>query len=183
MEILAGDNLSARAMPRAGKPESRENLSIDGERKSIGLVGSERDGRQICLIKKIVVMFRGLANQLLSSSHYQWSNGYKKKRKEPITNLLKNISTRRQSLMEVSWIAGLSLRDRRPILLRSLRAYEFIFNLNRPLSFRVVNNLLRLQRPSEDIPTSPNPKKEEHTNSMKNSWPCYNNTLKIPDVC
>ena len=30
-----------RAMPRVGKPESRENLSIDGERKSIGLVGSE----------------------------------------------------------------------------------------------------------------------------------------------
>jgi len=38
-----------------GKPESRENLSIDGERKSIGLVGSERDGRQICLIKMDIV--------------------------------------------------------------------------------------------------------------------------------
>ena len=31
-----------RAMPRVGQPESRENLSIDSERKSIDLVGSEK---------------------------------------------------------------------------------------------------------------------------------------------
>lgn len=47
----AAEKALYRAMPRVGQPESRENLSIDGERKSIGLVGSEKDGRQICLIK------------------------------------------------------------------------------------------------------------------------------------
>lgn len=86
-------------------------------------------------------MFRGLANQLLSSRHSEWSNGYKKNknRKEPITNLLKNISTRRQSLMEVSWIAGLSFPygiGGQYCFGRCGLTNSFV-NLNRPLSFRV----------------------------------------------